>query len=94
MLQQTGNYHDEQSKYEKVMQNTAYTPSQSKASSNVPTNDGQVMVAGVRVPSQVRADDSFGKIGMMVSLNQYLDHWSNYPMLIVFKGKVTNSLIL
>ena len=43
--------------------------SQSKASSNVPTNDGQVMVAGVRVPSQIRAVDSVGNIGMMVSLN-------------------------
>jgi len=64
---------------------------QSKASLNVLTHDGQVMVAGVRVPSQIRADDSFGKIGMMVSLNQYLDHLSNYPMLIFSKDK---SLIL
>ncbi len=44
--------------------------SQSKASLNVLTHDGQVMVAGVRVPSQIRADDSFGKIGMMVSWNE------------------------
>ena len=43
--------------------------SQPKASPNVPTNDGQVMVAGVRVPSQIRAVDSVGNIGMMVSLN-------------------------
>ena len=78
-----------------VQSKEQYTASsQSKASLNVLTNDGQVMVAAGRVPSQIRAVDSVGKIGMMVSLNQYLDHWSNYPMLIVFKGKVTNSLIL
>ena len=73
------------------MENTAYAPFQSKASHNVLNNDEQVMVAGVRVPSQIRADDSYGKIGMMVSLNQYMDQLSNYPMLIFSKDK---SLIL
>ena len=91
MLQRKSNDHDGQSKDEKVMENTVYAPSQSKASLNILTNDEQVMVAAGRVPSQIRAVDSVGKIGMMVSLNQYLDHWSNYPMLIFSKDK---SLIL
>ena len=58
---------------------------QSESSHNVLTDDGQAVVAAVRVPLQKRVVDSVGKIGMMVSLNQY--HWSNYYLSIFSIGK-------
>ena len=85
MLHQRRNNHNGQSKDENVIETAAYAPSSSNVSYNVLTNDGQVMAGAVRVPLQKRVVDSVGKIGMMVSLNQY--HWSNYPLSIFSIGK-------